>query len=75
MTSHEAAVCRLCRCRHNRHSYAAHLLRRGTPLKTLGDQLGHRAVESTCVYLRLATGDLRRVALSLPRHGAQETQP
>jgi site-specific recombinase XerD len=58
-----------------RHSYAVHLLRRGIPLKTLGDLLGHRTAESTCVYLRLATRDLRRVPLSLPRRGAQETQP
>jgi len=49
-----------------RHSYAMHLLRSGLPLKTIGDLLGHRTLESTCVYLRLATEDLREVALSLP---------
>jgi integrase/recombinase XerD len=49
-----------------RHSYAMHLLRSGLPLKTIGDLLGHRTLESTCVYLRLATEDLRDVALSLP---------
>lgn len=54
-----------------RHSYAVHLLRRGIPLKTLGDLLGHRTAESTCVYLRLATDDLRRVALPLPRPPAR----
>ena len=61
-----------------RHSYAVHLLRRGIPLKTLGDLLGHRTAESTCVYLRLATDDLRHVALRLPRPPVrvrtQETQ-
>lgn len=50
-----------------RHSYALHLLRQGTSLKTIGDLLGHRTAESTCVYLRLAVEDLREVALSLPR--------
>jgi site-specific recombinase XerD len=50
-----------------RHSYAVHLLRRGIPLKTLGDLLGHRFADSTCVYLRLATDDLRPVTLPLPR--------
>jgi site-specific recombinase XerD len=50
-----------------RHAYAVHLLRRGVSLKTLGDLLGHRSAESTCVYLRLATDDLRGVALSVPR--------
>lgn len=49
-----------------RHSYAVRLLRRGVSLKTIGDILGHRGTESTCVYLRLATEDLREVALSLP---------
>ena len=49
-----------------RHSYAVHLLRCGTSVKTIGDLLGHRSPESTGVYLRLATEDLRSVALSLP---------
>jgi integrase/recombinase XerD len=49
-----------------RHSYAVHLLKSGTPLKTIGDILGHRTAESTCMYLRLATGDLREVALEIP---------
>jgi len=49
-----------------RHSYAVHLLNNGTPLKTIGDILGHRTAESTSVYLRLATGDLREVALRVP---------
>ncbi len=49
-----------------RHSYAVHLLRQGTALKTIGDLLGHRTAESTCVYLRLAVEDLRGGALPLP---------
>jgi integrase/recombinase XerD len=49
-----------------RHSYAVFLLKNGTPLKTIGDILGHRTAESTSMYLRLATGDLREVALSIP---------
>lgn len=58
-----------------RHSYAVHLLRRGVPLKTIGDLLGHRTAESTVVYLRLATDDLRRVALPLPGRRTRETRP
>lgn len=50
-----------------RHSYAMHLLRDGTSIKTIGDILGHHTTESTCVYLRLAIEDLRKVALSLPQ--------
>jgi site-specific recombinase XerD len=49
-----------------RHSYAVHLLRSGLSLKTIADLLGHRTLESTCVYLRLATSDLREVPLDLP---------
>ena len=55
-----------------RHSYAVHLLRQGTSLKTIGDILGHRSSESTCVYLRLAVDDLRTVPLSLPVGSSQE---
>jgi integrase/recombinase XerD len=49
-----------------RHSFAVQLLKNGTPLKTIGDILGHRSAESTSVYLRLATGDLREVPLPIP---------
>lgn len=49
-----------------RHSYAVFLLRKGTSLKTIGDLLGHRTVESTWTYLRLAIEDLRDVALPVP---------
>ncbi len=54
-----------------RHSLAVHLLRQGAPLKAIGDLLGHRSLESTCVYLRLHVEDLRDAALGLPR----EAQP
>lgn len=50
-----------------RHSLAVHLLRQGTSLKAIGDVLGHRSIESTCVYLRLHVADLRDAALDLPR--------
>lgn len=49
-----------------RHSYAANLLNLGTSLKTIGDILGHQCARSTVTYLRLATEDLRDVALPLP---------
>lgn len=56
-----------------RHSYAVHLLRQGTSLKAIGDLLGHRSAESTCVYLRLATEDLRDVALPVPEEADIDT--
>ena len=44
-----------------------HLLRQGSSLKAIGDILGHRDAESTCIYLRLAVDDLREVALPIPK--------
>ena len=49
-----------------RHSRAASLLSGGVPIKVIGDVLGHRSEQSTAVYLKLATADLRAVALDLP---------
>lgn len=49
-----------------RHARAVSLLRGGVPLKVIGDVLGHRSERSTAVYLKLATEDLRSVALDLP---------
>ena len=56
-----------------RHSYAAKLLRQGTSLKAIGDLLGHRTLESTATYLRLARENLREVALEVPQ--APTTEP
>ena len=49
-----------------RHARAVSLLRGGVPLKVIGDVLGHRSERSTAVYLKLATEDLRSVALDVP---------
>lgn len=49
-----------------RHSLAVHLLRQGTSIKAIGDLLGHRSSEATCVYLRLHVDDLRDAALEVP---------
>jgi integrase/recombinase XerD len=49
-----------------RHSRAVSLLRDGTPMKIIGDVLGHRSASSTSVYLKLATEDLRDVGLEIP---------
>ncbi|PZP94606.1 MAG: integrase [Variovorax paradoxus] len=50
-----------------RHSFAMRLLDRGVGVKAIGDVLGHRGLESTCVYLRLQLDALRDVALPLPK--------
>lgn len=56
-----------------RHSYALNMLRQGVSLKSIGDMLGHRSTESTCVYLRLDLDDLHDVALPLPAPSDEET--
>jgi integrase/recombinase XerD len=50
-----------------RHAFAMRLLRRGVGLKAIGDILGHRSMEATCVYLRIDADMLRTVALPVPR--------
>lgn len=49
-----------------RHSFAMRLLERNVGIKAIGDLLGHRSLEATCVYLRLDTAALRTVGLPLP---------
>lgn len=49
-----------------RHARAVSMIRASIPLKNIGDVLGHRASDSTFVYLKLATEDLRAVALEIP---------
>ncbi|MFN0314549.1 MAG: tyrosine-type recombinase/integrase [Burkholderiales bacterium] len=49
-----------------RHAFAMRLLRRGVGVKTIGDLLGHRSLEATCVYLRVDIDMLRTVALPVP---------
>jgi len=49
-----------------RHARAVSMLRATVPVKEIGDVLGHRAADSTLVYLKLATEDLRAVALEIP---------
>jgi integrase/recombinase XerD len=49
-----------------RHARAVSLLRAAVPLKAIGDILGHRSPLSTGAYLKLATEDLRSVALDIP---------
>jgi len=49
-----------------RHARAVSLLRASVPRKVIGDVLGHRSTESTVPYLKLATEDLRSIALEIP---------
>jgi site-specific recombinase XerD len=48
-----------------RHSLAVHMVRQGEPLKTVTDLLGHTDPRSAYQYTKLATDDLRAVALPI----------
>jgi site-specific recombinase XerD len=48
-----------------RHAFAIHLLEAGCSLKTIGDVLGHRSVESTYIYTKAPYELLRVVALDV----------
>lgn len=49
-----------------RHARAVEMLRVAVPRKVIGDVLGHRSTGSTAPYLKLATEDLRAIALDVP---------
>ncbi|RWO03527.1 MAG: integrase [Mesorhizobium sp.] len=49
-----------------RHARAVEMLRASIPQKVIGDLLGHRSTASTVPYLKLATEDLRAIALDVP---------
>lgn len=49
-----------------RHARAVEMLRASVPQKVIGDLLGHRSTESMAPYLKLATEDLRAIALDVP---------
>ena len=54
-----------------RHARAVSLLRASVPRKVIGDVLGHRSTKSTILYLKLATEDLRAIALEIPGQGVR----
>jgi site-specific recombinase XerD len=49
-----------------RHARAVGLLNAGVTMKSIGDVLGHRSPDSTAIYLKLATSELRAVGLEIP---------
>lgn len=55
-----------------RHTFATHLVKRGVPLVTIRDMLGHRMITSTQIYLHVTADDLRQAA---DRHPIKHLAP
>jgi len=52
-----------------RHACASRMLANGQSLKTIGDTLGHRSIESTFIYTKVEIEMLRQAALEWPEVG------
>ena len=58
---HDDDECRLCRARHNRHSYATHLLEAGYNIRAVQELMGHKSVETTMIYTHVMSKGVNTV--------------
>ena len=58
-----------------RHSFATHLLERGTDIRLIQALLGHHKLETTAHYARVATGIIASVASPIDQLSAKAAKP
>jgi len=58
-----------------RHSFATHLLEQGVELRVIQDLLGHRHIQSTTRYARVALSTIRQIQSPLELLNIQDTVP
>ncbi len=63
----ESGVTRPVRFHSLRHSFATHLLEEGIDILTIQEMLGHTAISTTMLYLRIQAGRIRAVGSPLDR--------
>jgi len=71
-TISEAKVCRLCRDRHSRHTFASDMVRAGISLPALMQLLGHASISTTMICVQVSPRDVME---QYARAVAQRLQP
>ena len=58
-----------------RHSFATHLLEQGVDIRVIQDLLGHRHINSTTRYARVAINTIRQIQSPLERLNMEMAPP
>ncbi len=64
---------RLCRYRHNRHTYGSHLAMKGVPLLAIQQLMGHVEIKMTLRYAHLSPDSTRNAVRLLDERGGSGT--